>query len=240
MKVKSLPIQILAILLSLPFCGSGQTNLYQGPTKNNSHDLTTSFKSLHFQQIRQGKLYNHFYPNIKGHQFWDQAIYETGTLTFEGVTYREVLLNYDSYNNLVTTRIVQNGLSQSVILDNSRIDGFQINGHNFVNIRDSSNILTPGIYILAFEGPEVQFVVKTQKIVVGNTGRPGELLKKFVAEESNILLVDGEMHIVKNKKDVMEAFSNRPQLVAFIRSSRLRFRQKGEMTSSLLVVLGEL
>jgi len=237
---KSLPIQIFAILLLLPFCGNGQNNSFQALLKDNSYNHTTPLQSLHFQQITQGKEYRHFYPNIKGHQYWNKSIYESGTLTFEGVTYREVLLNFDSYNNLVTTTVVQNGLSKNIILDNLKIDGFRINDHNFVNIRDSTNILTPGIYILAFEGPSVQLFVNTQKKVVGNTGRPGEPLKKFAVEESNILLVDGKMHIVKNKKDVIEAFSERPQLAAFIRSSKLRFKKNNEMTSSLLVILGEL
>ncbi len=228
MKMKWLLIQIVAILLFLPFCGSGQNISDQ------------ALQSLHFQQIRQGKQYHHIYPNIKGHQFWNQSIYELGTLTFEGVTYQEMLLNYDNYNNLVITTIIQNGLTRNIILDNSRIDGFQINDQIFVNIRDSTSKLIPGFYILAFQGTEAQYFIKTQKSVVGNTGRPGEPLKKFTVEQSNILLVDGEIHIVKNKKDVMEAFSKRPELVTFIRSSKLRFKQNNKMTSSLLVVLEEL
>jgi hypothetical protein len=140
----------------------------------------------------------------------------------------------------LATVIVQNGLTRNIILDNSRIDGFRINDHSFVNIRDSTSILTPGIYILAFQGTGVQYFIKTQKSVIGNTGRPGEPLKKFAVEESNILLVDGEIHIVKNRKDVIEAFSERPQLAAFIRSTKLRFKKNNEMTSSLLVILGEL
>lgn len=240
MKMKWLPIQMLVMLLFLPYCGSGQNNSYQALQENSSYDHATLLQSLHFQQIRQGKQYNYYYPNIKGHQFWDQEFFKTGTLTFEGVTYLEVLLNFDSYNNLVTTTFVQNGLSKNIILDNSRIDGFQINNHNFVNIRDSTSLLTPGFYILAFQGTGVQYFIKTQKSVIGNTGRPGEPLKKFTVKESNILLVDGEKHIVKNKKDVLEAFSERPQLAAFIGSSKLRFKKNNEMTSSLLVILGEL
>jgi len=240
MKVKSLPTQILAILLFLPFCGSGQNNSYQALQKNNSYNYTTSLQSLHFQQIRQGKQYHYIYPAIKGHQYWDHPLYKVGVLTFEGITYQDILLNYDSYNNLVMTAIVQNGLTRNIILDNSRIDGFRINDHSFVNIRDSTSLLNPGFYILAFQGAGVQYFIKTQKSVIGNTGRPGEPLKKFTVEESNILLVDGEKHIVKNKKDVIEAFSERPQLVAFIGSSKLRFKKNNEMTSSLLVILGEL
>ncbi len=228
MKMKWLLIQIVVILLFLPFCVSGQNISYQ------------ALQSLHFQQIRQGKQYRHFYPNIKGHQFWDQSIYQSGTLTFEGVTYQDVLLNYDNYNNLVMTTIIQNGLTRNIILDNSRIDGFQINDQIFVNIRDSTSILIPGFYILAFQGTEVQYFIKTQKSVIGNTGGRGEPLNKFAVKESNILLVDGEIHIVKNKRDVMEAFSKRPELVTFIRSSKLRFKQNNKMTSSLLAVLEEL
>jgi len=228
MNMKSLLIQIVVILLFPPFCGIGQNISYQ------------ALQNLHFQQIRQGKQYHHFYPNIKGHQFWGQSIYQSGTLTFEGVTYQEVLLNYDNYNNLVITTIVQNGLTKNIILDNSRIDEFQINDQIFVNIRDSTSILIPGFYILAFQGTEVQYFIKTQKSVIGNTGRRGEPLKKFAVKESNILLVDGEIHIVKNKKDVIEAFSKRPELVTFIQSSKLRFKQNNGMTSSLLAVLEEL
>lgn len=229
MRTKLLHISVIPIVLLLPFCGSSQNNFFEAP-------LTNKIQRLHFQQIKQGKQYHYYYPNIKGHQYWGNSVYETGTLTYEGISYQEVLLKYDNYNNLLVTTVVQNGLTNDIILDNSRIQGFIIHDQQFIHIVDGTGLLAPDFYILAFPGTEVQLYIKTQKTIVGNTGRPGELLKKFVQKDSHILLVEGEQYFVNNRKDVLKAFSKKPELVVSIKSSNLRFK-KNELTASLMEIL---
>jgi len=145
-------------------------------------------QKLYSQQILQGKMYDYLYPAIKGHQFFGESAFRVGTVTFEGITYKGILLKYDNYNNLLVTIIEQGGWSKLIILDNSRINSFEINDQMFINITNSTHILGTGYYMSAYQGTDIQLFVKVEKMIVGNTGRPGDLLQKFFQKESHILV----------------------------------------------------
>jgi len=232
-------LQTFLALLFVPLWAVGQNNP-GGTSQAKSNNEHVVFQKLHLQQLLQGKMYDYKYPAVKGHQYWGETIYNEGSVTFEGVTYQDILLNYDIYNNLLATFIVQDGLSKLIILDNSRITNFEINHHMFVNITDSTHTLNPGYYLSAYQGTDIQLLVKTQKTIVGNTGLPGELLRKFFQEDTHILVVKGRQHIIKNKKDVIQAFGDYPELILFIQNERLRFKKNHQMTISLQTVLERL
>jgi hypothetical protein len=240
MRVFLLNTAFVILSFAFPEVGFGQTSGVQVMLEDDNDQVNPYLRELHFQQITQGKQYGFVYPEIRGHQFWIDPIYALGTLTFEGNTYHPVLINYDIYNNLVTKTILQNNLTRYIIVDKSRIDRFQIGEDSFINIRDSTHLLDPGIYLQAFHGPEVEFLVHRNKIIAGNSGRPGEPLRKFAIEESFILILNGEKHLVKNKKDVAKVFSDNPEILAFIKSSQLRFKQNGNMISDLTKVVDQL
>lgn len=240
MRVFLLNTAFIILALTLPEVGFGQTPVVQAMLEDDSHQLNPYLRALHFQQITQGKQYRHVYPEIKGHQFWSNPIHTLGTLTFEGNTYHPVLINFDIYNNLVTTTILQNDLTGYIIVDKSRVDRFQIGDDTFINIRDSTSVLDPGIYFQVFQGPGVEFLIQRNKTIAGNNGRPGELLRKFAIEESFILILNGKKHFVKNKKDVVKIFSDNPKILAFIKNSQLRFKQNGDMISDLTKVVEHL
>ncbi len=232
-------LQTFLVLLFVPLWAIGQ-NDQSGTSQADSNEEQIVFQKLRLQQLLQGKMYDYKYPAVKGHQFWGESFYNEGAVTFEGITYHNILLNYDIYNDLLATFIVQDGLSKPIILDNSRITNFEINHLKFVNITDSTHTLDPGYYLSAYQGTDIQLFVKTQKTIVGNTGLPGELLRKFFQEDTHILVVKGKQHIIKNKKDVIQAFGDYPELVSFIQNERLRFKKNHKMTSSLQTVLEQL
>lgn len=192
---------------------------------------------LQFQQIQQGKEYRYFYPHVKGHQFLEQVVPALGTVIYEQVKYERVLLNYDVYNQLVLTTLIRNGLTENIILDKSRIDAFQIGDITYLVIDKSDQLLSNGIYQLAFQGNGKELLVRTTKTIQGNTNRPGELLRKFVPEEAMVLLVDGTSHVISNKKDLLEAFKDQPEVQRKIKSSGLKFN-KHRLRASLLLLLG--
>lgn len=218
------------------FHSYGQVPSSQLSLGNQSIPSNEIMKNLHHQQIEQGKQYSYFYPAIKGHQFWGQSIYSLGSLTFEGVTYHDILLNYDIYNDLVLMAIIRKGVTANIILDNSRIDGFQMEGENFVNIRSKSGIAL-GIYRLAFSKNDIQLYIQTKKNLAGNTG---EELKKFVTETVQLLIIDGVWHRIESKKDLLTAFAANKDITAFIQATKLKFRNDNKRESSILKVLGEL
>ena len=226
MKIQSKHLILYFLALS-SLQSHGQTNRQQLTAAGKSVDPTVIQASLHLQQISQGEQYNYFYPTVEGHQYWDKPVYTTGSIDFEGVLYQDIPLNYDTYNQLVMTSMVQNGLVVNIILDKSRIDSFEIEGTRFVNTHDSIGVLVPGIYRLCFENMdrELQLYSHVRKITVGNN-KPGEQLKKFVSSDDLFLKIADNVYEIENKKDVKKAFLGNPSMARFIQTRKLKFSRK--------------
>ena len=151
-----------------------------------------------------------------------------------------VLLNYDVYNQLVLTTVIRNSLSESILLDNARIDQFRIKGRLYVTVKKHAS-LSDGIYQLLYDKPQAKLYLSIKKVLVGNTGRPGEPLRKFLKQETFYLVLDNQKsYTVKKKKDLLKIFEHRPEIQKYIRTSRLRFKNSNQITISLLKVLDQL
>ena len=196
-------------------------------------------QKLYHQQIEQGRQYKFSYADIKGHQFNESPVYQIGSLIFDGVGYQEILLNYDIYNDQVVTTMLQNGITQNIIVDKSRIEQFRIGPESFVNVTDSAKSVPPGIYQLLFEKNHVQLLAKVEKYVVGNN-RPGELLKKFNTRHAYILSVGSESFSIASKKDLLLAFGENPEMRSTIQQAKIKFRKKTPDEDALLRVLDDL
>ena len=226
----------LTAMISLGFNCFGQDTSSGQSVVSENLDLEVAFGGLHHQQILQGKQYSHFYPSTRGHQYWDKAIYAIGSLTFEGVTYHNILLNYDVYNDLVLISMMRNGLTENIILDNTRIQNFQLASANFVNIRDSTESIAPGIYRLAFDQNDVQLFIQAKKSVVGNNGQ-GEQLKKFVEDITFLLAINGAVHNIEKKRDLLKVTEIGSSLPNYIKNNNLKFRNHKQIESSLMNIL---
>ena len=181
-------------------------------------------EALHFQQVLQGVQYNHYYPTVEGNQYWIDPVYSNGSIKFEGAEYQDLLLNYDVYNQLVMTAMVQDGFIINVILDKSRIDYFSINQDQFIHIREGQSDLLPGIYRRCFEEQDVQLYALNSKDIVGNNFT-GALTKKFVQHKELFLVLDGQVFKVEKKKDLRLAFSGKQGMINSIKESNLRFNK---------------
>lgn len=235
MKNKASYAVILASLFAMSFNSFGQHISGKQLLGSKNQGFEAVLKRLHHLQILQGQQYKYFYPSIRGHQYWDKAIYAIGSLTFEEVTYQNILLNYDVHNDLVLMPVVRNGLTENITLDKARIDNFQVGSAYFVNIQDTADILTPGIYNLAFAKNEVQLYIQTKKSVAGNNQQGGQL-NKFVEENTLLLLLEGVVHQIENRKDLFKALETRPSLVNYIKNDNLKLRNQNQMKTSLPIL----
>ena len=205
------------------------------------HDQGFSQEQLHLQQLQQGLQYRYYYPNIKGHQYFEKPVYLIGNISFEGIRYEDVLLNFDVYNELVLTPVERNGLTENIIVDQARIDWFTLDDHKvFVNIKSDSSSLAAGIYQQLVKKPEATLYVRTEKNVGANVGRPGELLEKFVSKTTYFLMVNDAIFTIKKRKDLEQAFEFRPEIIKYIRASKFKFKNDQQLTNALLMTINQL
>ena len=198
-----------------------------------SHGQTVSGQEvLQFQQVLQGIRYNHYYPAVEGHQYLSSPVYATGSLKYEGVQYYDLLLNYDTYNQLVMTAMVQDGFIVNVILDRFRIDDFELSDQYFIHVQDSAMGLVPGIYRSCFESRNLQLYALTTKNIVGNNFT-GALTKKFILYNDLYLILNEQVFKIEKKKDIRLAFSDYPEIISDMKASKLRF-SKATMEKDLV------
>jgi hypothetical protein len=91
--------------------------------------------------LYNGRYYTFFSPlNARGNQYLNDREFESGTVTLRGVTYTDILLNYDILNQqLLMEYSDAPGISQVIILSDAWIEKFSINERNFAIIQVSEN-----------------------------------------------------------------------------------------------------
>ena len=80
-----------------------------------------------------GKYYTFFPPlNTGGNQFFADPQFEPGSVTIRGVTYTDLLLNYDIYNQQLILKYKNNiGAANLIILSDAWLEKFSIKGIDF-------------------------------------------------------------------------------------------------------------
>jgi hypothetical protein len=80
-----------------------------------------------------GKYYTFFPPlNTGGNQFFADPQFETGSVTIRGLTYADLLLNYDIYNQQLILKYKNiTGAASLIILSDAWLEKFSIKGIDF-------------------------------------------------------------------------------------------------------------
>jgi hypothetical protein len=161
------------------------------------------------------------YPNFihSGQVFFIADSLMTGTITYEGVTYRNVRLQYDEVNDeLITTDLQGDNLVQ---LYKEKIDGFTIGPHTFINL--SQTYPHSGYYRVLYNG-KTQIIAKETKSIQVKHGRLNEETERTVYANTDYYLktVKGYEKF-KRLNSFLPLFGNyRKQVAGFIRDKHLR------------------
>ncbi|MEL7340338.1 MAG: hypothetical protein AAGM67_07625, partial [Bacteroidota bacterium] len=105
------------------------------------------YQALAQDLLLNGKQYRHYYLRTKGKQYITEYGTMRGKLWYEGVYYEELLLNYDIYNDLVFVIFGDGAKRKYVILNEAKIEAFDLEGLHFVKVREGQyEGLEAGIY----------------------------------------------------------------------------------------------
>jgi hypothetical protein len=171
-------------------------------------------------QYRRYSNYIHF-----GHPFFIADSLINGTVTYDGVTYQNVKLQYDEVNDeLITTDLQGDNLVQ---LFKHEISGFSIGPHQFINL--SQTYPRAGFYRVLYNGKSQILVREFKSIQV----KPGQITSE--TERSVNTTTDYYMKTDKGyeKFNRLNSFlslmgNHRKQVARFIRDKKLRTRTDRE------------
>ncbi len=136
-----------ANMLACLFCLSFSSNsiIAQAPLADSSHynlalnHLYTSYINAIGENthLLNGSEYNEDHPGISGNQYWYSNIPQPGSIYYDGVFYRDVLLMYDIVRSDV---VIRNKQQLSIKLLNEKINYFILGNKVFRHIkRDSTD-----------------------------------------------------------------------------------------------------
>ena len=185
------------------------------------------------QLLKNGKIYEDFYHSTKGHPFLGKAGFQKGNIVFQDLTFYSVDLNYDIYKDLVITLLKEeNGLTKTIILDEKKISGFQINNQRFYYLNDTSRVMPEGFYQLVFNGEKHELWVKRRKLLMNNAAlTPEDPLHIFTPSDKFYIKTARDIFPIKDKRDLLEVFKD---IKPFLKQSKIRLRPGDENKSEQL------
>ena len=149
----------------------------------------------------------------------------TGSITFEGVTYENVKLQFDEVNDeLITIDLQGNNLVQ---LPKQKINTFNIGPHSFIHLTEAYP--RAGFYRVLYNGKS-QVLVKEIKSIQVKPGRVTEETERSVQSNTDYYLKTEQGYKKFNRLSSFLSLlgNHRKQVAAFIRENKLRSRTDRE------------
>jgi hypothetical protein len=167
------------------------------------------------------------YPNYihYGHPFFIADSLVSGTVTFDGVTYENVKLQYDEVNDeLITTDLQGDNLVQ---LFKQKISAFSIGPHIFINL--SQTYPRAGYYRVLYNGKS-QILAKESKSIQVKPGRITAETERSVNSATDYYLKTDKGYEKFNRLNAFLSLlgDKRKQVAGFIRDKKLRTRTDRE------------
>ena len=177
------------------------------------------------QLLFNGRIWRNLYSNILGDQFLFSKVWLKGEVVINDITFKNVPLRYDIFNDQLISMINQGILIQ---LNKELIKGFILVFENknylFENLGNGTGDSFNGFGQVLYKG-KTCFVMKQIKKI--------ELLAvdnkydEFYQKQNLFILKDGNFFHISGKKDLIKALSDREEeLRKFIRENKIRIKKK--------------
>jgi hypothetical protein len=170
----------------------------------------------------------------KGSPFFDSDSLQPGTLSYDGIVYRDIPLEYD----LVLDKLVIRDYTGKALISliNEKIDHFYVGTHHFRYIVPDNTASSPpkkGIYEVLFSSGPLTLLARHEKQLVfpsnkEDPARYNETNTMFLHLNDRFYRVDGEddlLEALKDKKDPLKKY---------IRDNKIHFKK--ELEKSLIQI----
>ena len=188
--------------------------------------------------LKHGKQYGYFYPHSEGKHFVNDP---QASLRYDGANYKNVDIYYDMHNQLILVRNYQAGGRQYVILQQEKVESFQLNGKQYYYFEAlPDTFMKPGYYQIAYEQGDTQLYVRQHRKLDENRSRqPGAARSSFVIADIHYLIRPSGVQIIKSRKDLIQLFQHPDEVEAFLKDDKIRLKPREEVFTAQIVLLLE-
>jgi hypothetical protein len=164
----------------------------------------------------------------KGFAFFDSDSLLAGTLSYDGILYRDIPMEYD----LVQDQLVINDYTGKALISliAGKIDHFSIGPHYFrylVADKTASPLPKTGFYEVLFASGSITLLARREKKLVFPSNRDD--LARYYQENYYFLRVGDRFYRVDGKDDLLDAFKDKKDaLKKYIRKNKIRFSKQLE------------
>lgn len=207
----------------------------------NCFAVSTGFSQADFHKISETELYSseldivngtkwYYHNKFKGHPFWSEGDFLTGTVDFAGESFSGLLLNYELVGNeLILTKKVD-GQSKTFKLNEKFVDGFTLKQTDSDEHYVFRKINLPGVsgvryYHSVYQGKTTSCYIYHKKTISNRVY--GDYMGKYMYHPIIYVRVGENYEEVKNKRSLLQLLENhKNELKKYIRRNRLSIDAK--------------
>lgn len=174
--------------------------------------------------LYNGTIYNFGSALIRGHQFLENEMFDTGSLNIDKQSFSGLLLNYDIFNQEVLFKSGKGFQEKIISIPVHTINSFTIGDRHFIVAHEEKW----NVRIYETIGDQyLKFIRSWSKEM--KTSNDNSIYKYEFSKPLHITyLSDGEsLYQLRWKKDVLKVFpeTNRSEIKKFLRKNKIRFRR---------------
>lgn len=201
----------------------------EADSASNGHKLYSHIEDNFYNAIGpQSRLYNgeryEFYDlAIKGNPYFMLAAdWNTGTIVYDGFTYKNVSIRYDLYKDLLIIPLYKSFLKMSLISE--KVASFDVLGHHFIYIKTGASV-NAGFYDELYGG-KIQLLCKHDVSMQTEHLFSGGIDSYFSPTVDYYIYINGEYTDVNSKSAFLNALKDKKKSVQqYIRANKLKFNK---------------
>jgi hypothetical protein len=170
-------------------------------------------------------VWRNLYYNVKGDQFLFSTDFLPGSVTINGNSYKNILINYDIYNDEILTPKNPRSIIQ---LNKEMVDSFTLvfggKTYRFVNAQEDSLPVIKGYVKVLYKGKSALYVKYKKEIEPLAVEEKYDL---FYRTYRIYLLKEGTVHQISNKSDLLKVLQeDKTRIKNFMKKDRLKVSKK--------------
>jgi hypothetical protein len=178
-------------------------------------------------RIYTGKEYNGYNRNFIGNPYlMDIDEWHTGTIIYDGYTYKNMDLRYDVYADAVIILLYKSSLRISLPSEN--VESFDVFDRHFIHIKNNpavSNSVKTGFYDEMYGG-KIKVLARRMKDLQQQTDINGGIRSYFRPTVDYYALKNGEYYTVNSKGAFLDLFKDKKkQIQQFIKTNGIKFKK---------------
>ena len=219
----------LAIVFVIPFSNwaFGQSAKVDSSFVYAARNQAVSFYDRTLRQqahVYEGNEYIAHDPRINVHPYYVADSLQTGTVTYNGVDYRNVKMLYDINRDELVVQPPDGGYRLRVRTD--KVAAFSLGPHRFARIvGDSVAGIRTGFYEIIYNG-KTKALAKRLKTVQEDISN-GTYKAEYLQKDRFVIQKAGAFQEVKTKRSLLNLFPDQTKpLRKYIRANKLKFRDE--------------